>query len=670
MWLSVKEASELLDITDRAVRKHIDNGRFKVKKIKGKHGGRGGKSYKIHISSLPPEARMKYLDKFRSETDNELSQNKSIPYFEDASNASQQLNEYINKYGTDAVDKAIQVEAAIQDIGASENRKEIGTKTKYWAAQFGVTEKTIRYWRRKYSSDGFIGLLRRNRQDKGSRKNTCEAAADRLKYVYLSGNQPTIREAHRQVMREVKDTSSETCNVCYYFESCDDEEKIGWKIGSYKTATRILDELEFGEKELYRSGLQKCRANAMPKGRVDFTKYLVNERWVSDHHDCDFYCIDERGYLAKPQLTIWQDSRSRVVTGLALSFQGNAKVIGLAFAHGMLPKPNSPIKGFPKEALMDNGKDYRSHYLGRSEKFTGKREFSSEMRGLFSTLGIEPHYCKPYSPWGKINESFFRTFKMQFSVHMPGYTGGTPEARPENHEKELKKLQAKGMVPTLTEAFNKIIDWINNEYHVTEHSELGDTPLNVYLTAPRYEGGIVSKEVAAVLLYDKVERTVRRDGIYFNNNLYKSRELYEMQGKKVVVKYDPFDLDEVIIESKGKVICLAERYTPMRTQEDVENNAKEQAYYMGRLKDKYKNYKQGFTPTKRKKSKEIVTGEVLDRPGEDDVVRVTGIEQAAKKRNKKSSSKKKTAEPNTQGSLAHQWYEEAFNEFKNQAGEN
>jgi len=167
-----------------------------------------------------------------------------------------------------------------------------------------------------------------------------------------------------------------------------------------------------------------------------------------------------------------------------------------------------------------------------------------------------------------------------------------------------------------------------------------------------------------------VERTVRRDGIYFNNNLYKSRELYEMQGKKVVVKYDPFDLDEVIIESKGKVICLAERYTPMRTQEDVENNAKEQAYYMGRLKDKYKNYKQGFTPTKRKKSKEIVTGEVLDRPGEDDVVRVTGIEQAAKKRNKKSSSKKKTAEPNTQGSLAHQWYEEAFNEFKNQAGEN
>ncbi|MDW7683412.1 MAG: Mu transposase C-terminal domain-containing protein [Bacillota bacterium] len=607
MWLSVSKVAELLRISDRAVRKKIASGEFRIKEMQNTRA-HAGKTYLIHLTSLPSEAQKKFINDSCTDKDSLVGDsNQSSDSDNDAV-----FYEYIRKYGAEELDRVLEVEAAIKDIESTRTRKELGEKSKQWAQHFGVTDRVVRLWRKEYKSKGIVGLFRKQRQDKGNVRSTCQPVADRLKYVYLQPNRLTIREVYKQVSAEVRETNEDTCNECFYGENCEEPVKSGWIIGSYETAARILDSLEYGEKKRYREGLQACRKDAMPKGRVDFTKYLVNERWVSDHHVCDFYCVDEHGYLARPQLTIWQDFRARVVTGLTLSFQGNGKTIGLAFYHGILPKPDSPIKGIPKETLMDNGKDYRSHYLGQPERITGRHEWTPEMRGLFAVLKVDPHFCKPYSPWGKINESFFRTFKIQFSVHVPGYTGGSPDTRPENHEKELKKLHKEGKIPTLPEAFERIKNWIFNDYHNAVHDELGDTPLNVYQNTPRYEGGTVSKEVANVLLYDTETRKVGRDGIRFKKALYKDRALYELQEEKVVVRFDPLNLGEIIVEHEGKLVCVAQRYTPMATQEDIANNAKEQHYYMNRIKEKNEGYKTGSSSGRRVKSREVITGEVRD----------------------------------------------------------
>jgi transposase InsO family protein len=650
------------------VRKKIYNGEYLVREISAPKGGNNGKAYQIHFTSLPPEARQKYLEKLGTGKDDGAETSQNAPEEKEA--AFLTLAGYINKYGNDEVDQALQIEAAIKDIESTRDRLEVGRRVQKWVRLFDVTDKTIRNWRRDYAAHGLTGLFRKERSEKGIKKSSCEAAADRLKLIYLDDNRTTLKEAYKQLKKEILDTGPETCSKCYYSSQCADTDKNGWKVGSYKTAQRIIKELEFGEEKCYREGLQKCRADAMPKGRVDFTKYKVNERWIGDHHNCDFFCADEYGRLARPQLTVWEDARSRVITGLTLSFQGNSHTIGLAFAHGILPKPDSPIKGVPREVLIDNGKDYRSHYLGQTEKITGRHEWTSEMRGVFSILGITAHYTKPYSGWAKPVESFFRTFKMQFSYKMPGYTGGSPDKRPEGLEEELKKLKAEGKIPTLKVAFDRIIDWIMNEYHHQIHGELGDTPMNVYLNAPRYEGGTVSKKVAEVLLYHTEERTAGRDGIRFKNALYKDRALYSLQDKKVIVRYDPLDLSSIIVEHEGKCVCTAERYTAMQTQEDVEANAKEQAYYMGRIKEKYEGYKRGSTPVRRKKSKEVVVGETLDKPDEKDVVRITGLEQAAKMRKKNTSSKKPTPPPETEESTGFEWYDQGYEEFKKAAAGN
>lgn len=59
-WLTTKEASSLLQISERGVRKAIKNRRYSYKFINGK-GGESGKCYLIALESLPQYAQDKYL---------------------------------------------------------------------------------------------------------------------------------------------------------------------------------------------------------------------------------------------------------------------------------------------------------------------------------------------------------------------------------------------------------------------------------------------------------------------------------------------------------------------------------------------------------------------------------------------------------------------------------
>ena len=58
IWVNVNQVSELLSITDRAVRKQAYNGIFKCRYVAGK--GRGGKVLQIALESLPQSAQDKY----------------------------------------------------------------------------------------------------------------------------------------------------------------------------------------------------------------------------------------------------------------------------------------------------------------------------------------------------------------------------------------------------------------------------------------------------------------------------------------------------------------------------------------------------------------------------------------------------------------------------------
>ncbi|MCX8031725.1 MAG: hypothetical protein N3A59_09150, partial [Thermodesulfovibrionales bacterium] len=61
IWLERWEVEKLLGISQQAISKAIKKGKFVVKEAYGN----GGKRYLIALSSLPAEARVKYLEKFK-----------------------------------------------------------------------------------------------------------------------------------------------------------------------------------------------------------------------------------------------------------------------------------------------------------------------------------------------------------------------------------------------------------------------------------------------------------------------------------------------------------------------------------------------------------------------------------------------------------------------------
>ena len=56
IWLTVKEAANLLGTTKRAIQKKIKSGHFVIREV----WGNGGKRYEIALSSLPVEAQARY----------------------------------------------------------------------------------------------------------------------------------------------------------------------------------------------------------------------------------------------------------------------------------------------------------------------------------------------------------------------------------------------------------------------------------------------------------------------------------------------------------------------------------------------------------------------------------------------------------------------------------
>ena len=62
-WLTTDVVAELKSITERAVRLALRKG----KHISKTYNTRGGKSYKVLLSSLEPEIQQKYLDQYYKE---------------------------------------------------------------------------------------------------------------------------------------------------------------------------------------------------------------------------------------------------------------------------------------------------------------------------------------------------------------------------------------------------------------------------------------------------------------------------------------------------------------------------------------------------------------------------------------------------------------------------
>jgi len=332
----------------------------------------------------------------------------------------------------------------------------------------GISERTLRRWIASYRKDGFKGLLRRERSDKGVNKSIS----------------PEALALAEEMRRELPRRSAGL--ICEHLE-----------LKGHKVARSTL------ERHLRLKGFsgRQLAAEARSGGATRrFVRVGRNTLWQSD--------VKYGPYLPEPN-----NSKKKFRTYLLAIIDDATRLVVHAefYAGQKLPILEDGLRkailryGVPKNIYVDNGKIYTSTW----------------MRLACAQLNIRHLRTRPYcaEAKGKI-ERFNRTvenFLAEFS---------------------LQKAQT---LEELNRLFNA---WLSEAYNNKPHSAHdGKTPAEVFASdaAPlRFSSFEALKEA----FLHEAERTVDKTGcLNLDGKVYDAG--LEWRRKKVNVRYDPFNLEEI-----------------------------------------------------------------------------------------------------------------------------
>ena len=181
-------------------------------------------------------------------------------------------------------------------------------------------------------------------------------------------------------------------------------------------------------------------------------------------------------------------------------------------------------RGLPVRLYVDNAKVYRSPQLAR----------------IAASVGILIVHTPPYQPEGRGKiERFFRSVREQF----------------------LANLDRK---PTLTleDLHQRLWAWIDNAYHLTEHSSLGTTPLLRWQRDIEHIRQLPPATDLHRLFLHRLDRVVRRDSTFLLQNRFYEAPPH-LAGETIEVRFDPLDPATVEIYFQGEPQGVARWVDPV-----------------------------------------------------------------------------------------------------------
>jgi transposase InsO family protein len=287
------------------------------------------------------------------------------------------------------------------------------------------------------------------------------------------------------------------------------------------------------EKEWYKQGRPVVRFQMAER---------ANERWQLDHTRLDIWIrelVKDAWVVREAWCTAAVDAFSRAVAGIVISTKNpDAWTTSILMMMAVQPKRHELWlnRGLPDVIQPDRGADFMSR----------------SVQGVMASLHVVFDPDPPRYPNRKgIVERWFGTLD-GFLRTLPGHMKATGTSRVSG-ERSLSVLLTRNQLKEAIE------DWIAVDYHQRPHSELeGRKPVevweeNVRLRLPEPE------QLNALLLKADETRTLRRTGIHFQKETYWAPELVEHWKSEVLVRYNPEDLESVLIYhgSTGDYICEA-----------------------------------------------------------------------------------------------------------------
>lgn len=374
-----------------------------------------------------------------------------------------------------------------------------------------VSYRTLSRWVHLYRKEQLIGLIDKQRSDKGQTRCVKSELTVFVEGMALQNPQPSIAAIYRK-----------TKEIAI---------KNGWDNPSYPTVYNIVKNLNPSMVTLATEGGKRYdeKYELLYKRQ---SKY-PNEIWQADHSLLDIWLITSDNKNRRPWLTIILDDYSRSVAGYFLTFDSpNTQNTSLALHQAIWYKSdtNWRICGIPDIFYTDNGSDFTSSHLEQVSA-------DIKLKLVFSIAG---------KPRGRgIVERFFSTINQLFLCNLPGYMpeGKFPKKAPTLNINDLDILLKKFLIEF---------------YNLNIHSETKQIPQERWQNGdfiPRLPDSL--EQLDLLLLTVSKPRKVHPDGIHFQNLKYMDTILASYVGEDIIIRYDPRDMAEIRVFHNNQFICRA-----------------------------------------------------------------------------------------------------------------
>lgn len=322
---------------------------------------------------------------------------------------------------------------------------------------------------------------------------------------------------------------------------------------------------------LARNGEKVLSDKVEPYIKRDASLLEVGDILVADGHVLNFNVINPfTGKPTRATLVGFLDWKSTALVGYEIMLEENTQCIASALRNSIIN-----LDMIPKIVYQDNGRAFRAKY------FTDDRGFTElGFQGLYSKLGIETVFARPYNARAKVIERFFKEFQEGFEKLLPSYIGSNIQNKPaymmrneKLHKNLHKRIASRGrnasadpfnasnqeeFIPTIEETIKMIDMWLNFK-NSQPYPNSPDKSIAKVLEE-RKRQNIDINQLDDLMLATEI-KTIQRNGIRFLNCDYFDERLYGFKSK-VLIKYNLFDLTSIkVFTTKGEYLCTAQRVT-------------------------------------------------------------------------------------------------------------
>ncbi|MCI1273045.1 MAG: transposase family protein [Clostridiaceae bacterium] len=345
---------------------------------------------------------------------------------------------------------------------------------------------------------------------------------------------------------------------------------------------------------LARDGEKALSDKVEPYIKREASLLEVGDILVADGHRLAFQVINPfTGKPTRATLVGFLDWKSTALVGYEIMLEENTQCIASALRNSIIN-----LDMIPKVVYQDNGRAFRAKY------FTDDKGFSElGFNGLYSKLGIETVFARPYNARTKIIERFWKEFQEGFEKLLPSYIGSAISEKPAymmRNEKFHKNIH-NNYVPTIEETIKMIDMWLSFKNSQPCPNATDKTIADVLENRKRQN---INIDTLDDLMLATEVKTIQRNGIRFLNCDYFDERLYGFKNK-VLIKYNLFDLTNIkVFTTKGEYLCTAERVTETHPMAKILGNVKDLEDYKQKIEKQRKLRKKTINSVKELLSKD------------------------------------------------------------------